>query len=80
LVRDIKTNVPKWVYKNNFIKTQFKWQNGFSAFTVRKSGVKHFTKYNKEKNHSKKSFNEVYKEFLNAYKINFKKEYLFDEN
>ena len=81
LVRDIKANSSKWVNENNLVKGRFEWQNGFGAFTVSQSGVKNVIKYieNQEAHHSKQSFRDEYIEFLNAYHIDYKDEYIFTD-
>ena len=81
LVRDIKANSSKWVNENNLVKGRFEWQNGFGAFTVSQSGVKNVIKYieNQEAHHSKQSFRDEYIEFLKAYHIDYKDEYIFTD-
>lgn len=81
LIRDIKANSSKWMNEKKFTKFHFEWQTGFGAFTVSQSGVPKVIEYikNQEEHHRKKTFKEEYIEFLNAYQIEFKDEYLFDE-
>ncbi len=80
LVRDIKSNSSKWINEKGFIKSKFSWQIGFGAFTVSQSQLSRITNYiiNQEDHHRKKSFKEEYVEFLDAYKIDYKDEYLFE--
>ncbi|MBK9151627.1 MAG: IS200/IS605 family transposase [Saprospiraceae bacterium] len=81
LVRDIKANSSKWINENKYIVGKFEWQNGFGAFTVGQSQVDRVIKYilNQEQHHKIKSFKDEYIEFLNAYKIEFKTEFLFED-
>ena len=81
LVRDIKANSSKWINEKQFIRGKFKWQTGFGAFTVSQSGVMNVINYikNQEEHHKTKSFKEEYIDFLKAYEIDFKDEYLFDD-
>lgn len=81
LVRDIKANSSKWINEKRLINGKFEWQTGFGAFTVSQSGIKNVIAYikNQEEHHKKKTFKEEYIEFLNAYEIDFKNEYLFDD-
>ena len=81
LIRDIKANSSKWINEKKFTKFHFEWQTGFGAFTVSQSGVPNVIEYikNQEEHHRKKTFKEEYVEFLKAYQIDFKDEYLFDK-
>jgi REP element-mobilizing transposase RayT len=81
LVRDIKSNSSKWINDKGFVSGKFEWQTGFGAFTVSQSGIDNVIEYikNQEKHHSKKSFRDEYIEILNGYKIEFKPEYIFND-
>lgn len=82
LIRDIKANSSKWINEKKWTNIHFEWQTGFGAFTVSQSGVPKVIEYikNQEEHHRKKTFKEEYVEFLKAYQIDFKDEYLFDED
>lgn len=81
LVRDIKANSSKWINEHKFVTGKFEWQSGFGAFTVGQSQIKTVVNYilNQEEHHRSKTFREEYVEFLSAYQIEFKSEYIFDE-
>ena len=81
LIRDIKSNSSKWINESRWVVGKFEWQTGFGAFTVGQYQIKTVVNYilEQEKHHRKKSFKEEYIEFLNAYKIDFKPEYIFDD-
>lgn len=81
LVRDIKANSSKWINENKWITGKFEWQAGFGAFTIGQSQVQAVVNYilKQEEHHRKKSFREEYIEFLNAYQIEFKTEYIFQD-
>jgi len=81
LVRDIKANSSKWINENKLLPGKFEWQTGFGAFTVGQSQIQTVINYilNQEEHHRKKTFREEYIEFLNAYQIDYKMEYIFDE-
>lgn len=81
LVRDIKANSSKWVNEKGFINGKFEWQTGFGAFTLGQSQIPKILNYIKkqEEHHRKRTFREEYIEFLNAYEIEFKNEYLFTD-
>ena len=81
LVKDIKANSSKWINEKQFLNRKFEWQNGFGAFTVSQSGVNAVIRYikNQEKHHQRTTFRQEYIEFLNAYQINYKPEYIFKD-
>ena len=81
LVRDIKANSSKFINEKKFIPGNFEWQTGFGAFTVGQSQIEKVINYilTQEEHHKKKTFREEYIEFLNAYQIDFKTEYIFDD-
>ncbi|MFN4299763.1 MAG: IS200/IS605 family transposase [Thermaurantimonas sp.] len=81
LVRDIKSNSSKWINENKLVRGKFEWQNGFGAFTIGQSQVQRVVTYilNQEEHHKKKTFKEEYIAFLNAYKIDFDPNYIFDD-
>ena len=80
LVRDIKAHSTKFINEQGFVKGRFEWQEGFGAFSVSQSQVTKLIVYirNQEKHHQKQSFQSEYLEFLKAYEIDFKPEYLFE--
>lgn len=81
LLRDIKANSSKWINENKFVIGKFEWQSGFGAFSVSASQVKTVINYilKQEEHHHNKTFREEYIEFLNAYEIDFKPEYIFED-
>lgn len=81
LVRDIKANSSKWINEKKWVTGKFEWQNGFGAFSVSSSLIQTVVNYiqNQEEHHRQKTFREEYIDFLNAYQIDFKPEYIFDD-
>jgi putative transposase len=81
LVRDIKANSSRWINENHFIAGRFEWQTGFGAFSIGQSQIDKTVKYilNQEEHHSRKTFKEEYIEFLIAYHVDYKQEYVFDD-
>lgn len=82
LVRDIKANSSKWINEKRFVNGKFEWQTGFGAFSISQSQIKKVATYieNQEAHHAKKSFKDEYIEFLKAYDVDYKDEYLFSED
>jgi len=81
LVRDIKSNSSRFINKQNWINGKFEWQTGFGAFSYSHSHLDNVIKYiqNQEKHHQKKSFQDEYQEFLNAFDVDYQEIYIFNE-
>lgn len=82
VIRDVKASSSRWLSED--LKLQrFKWQKGFGAFTVSVDRINAVQSYvrNQEAHHKKKTFQEEYIEFLERHSIEYRPEYLFeDEN
>ena len=80
LVRDIKANSSKFINDQKWIAGKFEWQQGFGAFSCSHSQLTKVISYikNQEEHHKTKTFREEYIEFLEAYNIDFKNEFIFD--
>ena len=63
------------------ITLPFEWQKGYGAFTVSYSKIQSVQEYirNQEHHHRSKSFQEEYIEFLQRHNIDFRMEYLFED-
>ncbi|WP_117880615.1 IS200/IS605 family transposase [Aureibaculum luteum] len=82
LIRDIKSNSSKWINEKQFINGKFEWQTGFGAFSIGQSQLPKIINYIKkqEEHHRTKTFKEEYINFLNAYDIDYKTEYIFNDD
>ena len=82
LIRDIKANSSRFINEKKWVMGKFEWQQGYGAFTLGHSQLDVIISYikNQEQHHKTKSFREEYVEFLKRYEIDYKTEYLFDEN
>ena len=80
LVREIKKASNEYINDNNFVKSKFKWQEGFGAFSYSHSNIDNVIKYilNQKEHHKLKTFKEEYLDFLAKFEIEFKEEYLFE--
>ncbi len=80
LVRETKKSSNEWINKKAFMKTKFRWQDGYGAFSYSHSSLDSVINYiqKQKEHHLKKSFKEVYLEFLKKFEIDFKDEYLFE--
>lgn len=80
LVRDIKVSSTKFINKKRWVVGQFKWQEGFSAFTYSHSQLGDVARYirNQEKHHSHRTFREEYLELLTRFDIAYDEKYVFE--
>lgn len=76
----LKANSSKWIKTigNNYVN--FRWQDGYGAFSVSQSKVEVVRKYiqNQEQHHQQKSFQEELLTFLEEYQIKYNEQYLWD--
>jgi len=81
LVRDIKANSSRFINEKGWINGKFEWQTGFGAFSYSHSQLTNVINYiqNQEEHHTKKTFKEEYIDFLQAFDIEYKNEYIFNE-
>jgi REP element-mobilizing transposase RayT len=80
LVREIKKSSNEFIKEKKFTKFKFQWQEGFGAFSYSHSALDKVINYikNQKTHHQKKSFKVEYLEFLKAFDIEYKEEYLFE--
>lgn len=78
VLRDIKHASSKWVHQTIGVKT-FGWQDGYGAFTVGASQIAAVSEYigNQVENHWKRTFQEEYVMFLERYRVEYDKRYLW---
>ena len=65
----LKGESSHWMNKNKLVKTKFEWQDEYFAVSVSESAVKKVREYirDQKEHHRKKSFQEEYNEFIQAY-------------
>lgn len=80
LVRDIKSSSTVFVNEQKLSGSPFKWQQGFGAFSYSRSSLDSVIKYilNQPAHHTKQSFKQEYTDFLKAFEIEYKEQYLFE--
>ena len=80
LVRDIKNNSTNFINDNKFIRSRFRWQEGYGAFSYSHSHIDKVYNYilNQEKHHKLKTFRDEYQELLEKFEIEYNEKYLFD--
>lgn len=79
LVREIKKSSNSFI-NEKFTSFRFQWQEGFGAFSYSHSQLGDVIRYieNQKEHHRKKTFKEEYLDFLKAFEIEYKDEYLFE--
>lgn len=80
LLQDVKGSSSKWINDKKFVKGRFSWQEGYGAFSYSKSQLPQVIQYiqKQEEHHKKKTFLEEYKEFLDAFEVEYKEQYVFN--
>jgi len=80
LMNEVKTSSNEFINNSQFLKGKFEWQKGYGAFSYSKSQIDRVVKYilNQKMHHKKLNFREEYLQFLKAFEIEYKEEYLFD--
>jgi REP element-mobilizing transposase RayT len=81
LIQDIKGSSSKYINDEKFVRSLFRWQEGYGAFSVSKSGVHNVIEYinNQEEHHERVSFNKEFKKLLEELQIGYEEKYLFTE-
>lgn len=80
LVREVKKASNVFIKERNFTHNNFQWQEGFGAFSYSHSQLSNVIQYieKQKEHHRRKTFKEEYLDFLKAFEIEFKDEYLFE--
>ncbi len=80
-VRELKANSAKWLNEQCVTEDHFQWQKGYGAFTVSYSQIEVVQNYiqNQEEHHRTKTFQEEYEAFLKRHGIEYRREYLFED-
>ncbi|HZV12439.1 MAG TPA: IS200/IS605 family transposase [Candidatus Kapabacteria bacterium] len=80
LVRDIKNNSSRFINTKQWFPGKFNWQSGYGAFSYSRSQRDDVIRYiqNQERHHARRTFQEEYIKFLQAFEINYDAKYLFD--
>lgn len=81
VVRDVKANSSRWMNEQPETTLSFEWQKGYGAFTVSYSRIESVQIYirNQMDHHRTRTFQEEYVEFLKRHNIEFRLEYLFED-
>jgi putative transposase len=80
LVEELKSHSSSWMKTKDFCLKNFYWQNGYGAFSVKPSEVGIVKSYieNQHVHHSKKIFQDEYRELLKMYDVGYDERYVWD--
>ena len=80
LIEEVKSHSSKWIKTKGVKYEKFYWQRGYGGFSVNPTEINIVKKYisEQEKHHSKRTFQEEYRAFLNKYKIKYNEKYVWD--
>ena len=80
-VRAIKADSSRWIKRLDDKYAQFAWQEGYGAFSVSPSLIEKTANYirGQEEHHKKRSFQEEYRLFLEAYGIQYDERFAFSD-
>lgn len=80
LVRDTKKASSDFINEKRWLRGKFNWQTGYGAFSYSKSQIDDVIKYinNQEMHHRRNTFKDEYINMLNAFDVQYQKEYLFE--
>lgn len=80
LVREVKKASNEYIKEQRFTQYEFKWQEGFGAFSYSHSSLDTVIKYilNQKEHHQKQSFKDEYILLLQKFEVDYNEKYLFD--
>ena len=81
LVMQVKVASTAWVNDKRWLRTPFKWQNGYGAFSCNPKRLDGIIAYirNQEVHHHHKKFIDEYRETLTDLKMDYDERYLFKD-
>ena len=80
LVEELKTSTSKWIKTRSRELKNFQWQRGYGSFSIGQSNVEKLKKYirNQKSHHRLATFEEEYRRFLRAYRVDYDERYVWD--
>lgn len=80
LLEEVKSHSSKWIKTKDEKLKNFYWQDGYGAFSVKPSEVDVVIRYieNQKEHHSKKTFQDEYREYLKEYEVLYDERYVWD--
>jgi putative transposase len=79
LVRDIKANSSRFINDKHWVTGQFRWQEGFGAFSYSRSQLSTVIRYieNQQKHHARQSFRDEYSALLEKFGVEYDPRFVF---
>jgi len=80
LVQELKSSSSRWLKTQSPRLSKFRWQEGYSVFSVRASGLNTLVRYieNQEEHHRKRSFEREHRAILDKEGIEYDERYVWD--
>ena len=80
LLQDLKQSSSKWIKTKGREFDEFRWQDGYSAFSIGQSQVPSVRAYlaKQKSHHQQVSFEDEFREFLRKYEIEYDERYVWD--
>ena len=80
LLEEVKSHSSKWMKTKDRSLSNFYWQNGYGAFSVNPAEAGAVIAYiaNQHAHHSKKNFQDEYREYLNYYDVDYDERHVWD--
>lgn len=80
IVGHIKTGSTHWLRQQRPTLRHFRWQNGYGAFSVSKSGVNRVREYirTQEVHHRELSFQDEFRRFMKKHEMEYDERYVWD--
>lgn len=80
LLEELKSHSSKWIKTKGDDYKNFYWQDGYGAFSVNPAETENVISYiaNQKEHHRKKAFQEEYRNFLEAFEVEFDERYVWD--
>ncbi len=80
LLEEVKLHSSKWIKTKGEGYENFYWQGGYGAFSVSPFNEEMVKNYiaNQHRHHSKQTFQDEYRGFLNDYDVEYDERYVWD--
>ena len=80
VVKELKRTSSHWIKEATPKLAKFRWQGGYAAFSVSQSNLADVVRYieTQEEHHKRVTFQDEYRAFLKAYRVDFDERYVWD--
>lgn len=80
LLEEVKSHSSKWMKTKDDSLKNFYWQDGYGAFSVKPSEIDVVINYiaNQKAHHSKKTFQDEYRAYLEKFNVEYDERYVWD--